>query len=76
MARIIPEKFDPDTPADSPDSVVRVDQVGLLETFDSAIRARFGRFISVPRTALSTWLAPCRSSTRWLGTLSAPSAIA
>lgn len=46
MARIIPEKFDPDTPADSPDSVVRVDQVGLLETFDSAIRARFGRFIS------------------------------
>ncbi len=48
MARIL-EQSDCDFSADSPDSVeslVRVDQVELLEAFDDAIRARFGMFIS------------------------------
>ena len=47
MARI-PEPIDADLPINSPDdSSVSVQQIELLETFDDAIRARFGAFISI-----------------------------
>jgi len=42
MARAL-EQSDPDFPADSADTVERLE---LLEAFDEAIRARFGAFIS------------------------------